>query len=466
MSFKLVEKILSYLPSSDLLSATLVNRLWEAEARKLLLNPISLACFNVDRYFDTRGPQPGSSASFILSFCDKPRCFKTMTQSFEDNDCSHKVTSVSMEWALNTRWVTDFQDISQFDNFKTLELTPTRRPHVPYGHKNYTKFPSARIDTATQEVMGYLSFTLPSVSSLVWDLSSYNATADEDLTTALALPDFPAPHARGRTLIPSFMEMVPNVSRLEFRNFGGQPCHELVQNCLSLLPKVTQLICLTSKEKNAIDQITHHLKNLHLPIILTRLEFNMFKHRGNWVSWDGVLVRLASSLKHLTIRGVRQVWPGFVPDLCTLLVPILPKLTVLEIAFSPGNVNPADLRRFCSQRVAELDLGFETATPDDVSLYYAAQFPMLRRLEIKSEPVGSPFGNEATISDNAWIETCLRFLSSYFLPSPSVLGPCTSLRILVLPPSPPNVKQKSAKFYERVMATFPNIKNLESYRHY
>lgn len=178
----------------------------------------------------------------------------------------------------------------------------------------------------------------------------------------------------------------------------------------------------------------------------------------DWFFWDGILDKLSPSLEHLTIRGVRQFWPEADLDPCTL--PILPRMTVLEILFSPENEDPANLSRR-GLSIAELALKF-AATPKSV-LNYATQFPSLQRLEVGNEGVGSPFGDQLFSNEDARLES-YQFVYNYFLPP--FQEPCTSHHLLIIPLPLQTEEKKRTELQDRVMATFPNVKYLGRYRYY
>lgn len=422
-----MNKYLAYLPPSDLLSCTLVSSIWEREARKYLLKTVStvpIPCSQVSHYFVTSRTRGQSHTHLQLTSCHKQTCVGTLVAKLRTKNCLQNVTSLSMPWTFDQDWRQDIRILSNFPNLITLELYPCLD-----GSKHELKVeegPPAQL----------VNFTLPSVSTLVWHLN-YN----HQLFAALDRRENPA--------LPALLQTLPEVKHLSF--FGQ--FSTLLSQSLSLLPGVSHFSSVAIQENALFDDDENRLIFFHLlsrpQLLLSRLEFSLFKNYGSPKYLDEVLAKLAFTLEHLTIRGVRQVRPRQ-NNCISVVMPALPRLQVFEVFVTPIEYE--------ERRVLELRLKFGMGR--NKGLNYATQFPSLRRLEVKSE--------QSQVRDVALAESCRQFLYGSFLPSRRQ-EICTTLRILDVQ-TPRTEEEKFAssslltELYARIRATFPNLQNLPRYK--
>lgn len=298
-----------------------------------------------------------------------------------------------MPWILDDHWSTDFQLCSNFPNLDILELRPCRREY------------DADLDPTAFYQLGYFEagFAFPSVSTLVWNMSIFNIQDNWQLYSALS--ENPA-------VVPFLSKILPGLRTLKFFRTGIHFAGLLAQ-CLDHFPKISSLSILTDQDRFTDNGMFPIL--LHLPphLTLTRLEFNVFLTlSGTWRAWNDVLAKLAPSLEHVTIRGVRIIWPNFDLRRCTLLVPILPRLKVFEVYISKEL--EWQFAKVSKPRILELQLNLVPAAPEQDNLDYGTQFPVLSKLRFKNEGAGSTFQGMKYPGDNTSFESFLDFLFSFF----------------------------------------------------
>ncbi|OXA41124.1 hypothetical protein Fcan01_23917 [Folsomia candida] len=416
-----------YLPTKDLFTCTVVNLVWEKEARNRLR---SRTVSNIELKSPMEILRPYYNEQICLSWGFHGYS-KELLRRLEDFAVANrnKVRHLTIPF---------FIDGGNYSNqfFKILKI---------FGDK----LTSLRLQLFLQYVFQDNTL-LPEVENLSSFLTNFT---NKDLVfPSITNFEFDSPNLPSASVILAKLAPIfPNVTMLQCQE--DTICGNIfnLQNYVSQFPKLKSF-SFTNRASTLPPQIQQDWSQINL----TRLEF--YTSRDN--SLGAILLQtVAPTLEKvaITLTGTRS----------RLWVPILPRLRVLKITRYDGK----------SCKVGhEVRLQFETE--DDatgVKIDYEKQFPVLEQLIVRRSNLR---GSEPDLQ--FCFDSTAQFLYSSFTPFTDKVAVCRTLRKLDIPLPPgkhfrlrhendgvhqscPNICncwnwEESTKFLNRLGESFPNVK--------
>lgn len=415
--------------------------MWETEVRKHLLSrcPVTLSAFKIPKYLADMQYRSycHNKVNLPLSGQNDLSTIVTQFASFADVNATF-VTHLVLEWHLNAIEQNHkfFSVLQQFTNLKSLQLCPFVRS---LGQ------PPLHSDTFPNPIPP--EFSLSKLKKLIITVKpddSRNPRVQFHKSNVFRFV---------RNLIPKIVPHFPNITHLGVGNVPltrGQLRKDYVTWWSSFASKLTSFTLQTHDD--LVRAVPPILFVAGVTINITRLDISCISYISAPDQFSNIVNNLAPRLTHLRYSGVRSYAKD---EVCTVGLPILPKLKVFHLTKAPHGTDD------WHGKVPEVMFKFGNEV-----LNYAVQFPSLEALIFEKE-WGRNNGPNCEMPNSAFFETMVPLLYKSFMAEGT--SPCVTLRRLDIP-FPVGLKfrvgrdaddgwewRDSAEFFERIRTTFPNL---------